>query len=163
MSARIVISLDERIVSEVALAKPVTLVGRHPDCDVVIDHPAVSGRHMLLRIVNQTVYAEDLASTNTTRVNGLTAHHQVVHHLDVIEVGRHKLHFFDDSLLAGKVGGLENTVLTDYERTMMSEHVPAPAPRARARDDDLDRTVMPCAPSRRRGRRPRLGRFTPRR
>lgn len=149
MAARIVISLDERIVAEVELTRQVTVVGRHPDCDVVIEHPAISGRHMLLRMVNRTIYAEDLASTNGTRVNGLSAQHQVLHHLDVIEVGKHKVHFFDDSLLAGKVGGLENTVLTDYERTMLAEHAPAPAPpRPKRRDDDLDRTIaMPRDPS----------------
>ena len=146
MSARVVLSLDEKVLGEHELSKPVTLVGRHPDCDLVIDHPAVSGRHMLFRVVNRTVYAEDLASTNGTRVNGLSAHHQVVHHLDVIEVGRHKLHFFDDSMLAGKVGGLENTVLTEYERTMLAQHVPdpgAPPPKPTPiprLDDELDRT-----------------------
>ena len=146
MAARVVISLEEKVISEVELTKPVTLVGRHPDCDIAIEHPAVSGRHMLFRLVNRTVYAEDLASTNGTRVNGLSAHHQVVHHLDVIEVGRHKLHFFEDSLLAGKVGGLENTVLTEYERTMMSQHVPdpgTPPPKPTPipqLDEELDRT-----------------------
>jgi pSer/pThr/pTyr-binding forkhead associated (FHA) protein len=146
MAARVVLSLDDQVVAEIELTKPVTLVGRHPDCDIAIEHPAVSGRHMLFRLVNRTVYAEDLASTNGTRVNGLSAHHQVVHHLDVIEVGRHKLHFFEESLLAGKVGGLENTVLTEYERTMMAQHVPDPGtppppPRPIPQlDDELDRT-----------------------
>ena len=152
MSARLVLSLDDRIVREHELVKPVTVVGRHPDCDVVIEHPAVSGRHMLFRMVNRTVYAEDLASTNGTRVNGLTSNHQVVHHLDVIEVGVHKLHFFEDAKLTGKVGGLESTVHTDFERTVMSEHEvagarAAPAPRRREPDDDLDRTMaIPSAP-----------------
>jgi len=146
MAARVVVSLDGTVIAEHELAKPVTLVGRHPDCDLVIDHPAVSGRHMLFRVVNRTVYAEDLASTNGTRVNGLSAHHQVVHHLDVIEVGRHKLHFFEEAMLAGKVGGLENTVLTEYERTMLAEYAPRPGeapskPKPIPQlDDELDRT-----------------------
>ena len=143
MGARVVLSLDDAIVSEVELTKPVTVVGRHPGCDIFIDHPAVSGRHMLFRVVGHTVYVEDLASTNGMRVNGITASHQVVHHLDLIEIGRHKLHFFDDELLAGGVGSLESTVQTDYERTMMAQHV-ADAARAAAtpveRDMDLDRT-----------------------
>jgi hypothetical protein len=142
MGARVVLSLDDAIVSEVELTKPVTVVGRHPGCDIFIDHPAVSGRHMLFRVVGHTVYVEDLASTNGMRVNGITASHQVVHHLDLIEIGRHKLHFFDDELLRGGVGNLESTVQTDYERTMMAQHV-ADATRAAApseRDVDLDRT-----------------------
>lgn len=148
MAARIVVSYGEDIVGEVELTRPVTVVGRHPDCDVVIDHPAVSGRHMLLRVVNRTVYVEDLASTNGTKVNGIATSHQVVHHLDLIEVGKHRVHFFDDSMLVGRVGSLESTVLTDFERTMLAAHVTAPAMHAAAaarepaqRDErDLSRT-----------------------
>ena len=143
MGARVVLSLDGAIVSEIELAKPVTIVGRHPACDVCIDHPAISARHMLFRVEGRTVYVEDLASTNGTKVNGIASSHQVVHHLDLIEVGKHKLHFFDDTMLAGSVGDLESTVLTDFERTMMVSHVPPPeAPRASARgSDDLSRTM----------------------
>lgn len=142
MGYRVVLSLDERIVGEVELAKAVTVVGRHPDCDLVIEHPAVSGRHMLFRLVDRTIYAEDLASTNGTKVNGLAVSQGVVRHLDMIEVGRHKLHLIDDALVVGGVGGLEDTVLTDFERTMLSEHLPALPPRSTRRaDDDLSRTI----------------------
>ena len=40
MAARIVLSFGDEIVREVELARPVTVVGRHPECDVVIEHPA---------------------------------------------------------------------------------------------------------------------------
>ena len=53
MGARVVLSLDGAIVTEVELTKPVTVVGRHPACDICVDHPAISGRHMLFRIVDQ--------------------------------------------------------------------------------------------------------------
>ena len=152
MGARVVLSLDDAIVTEVELTKPVTVVGRHPACDIVIDHPAISGRHMLFRIVSRTVYAEDLASTNGMKVNGIGASHQVVHHLDLIEVGRHKLHFFDDELLAGGVGNLESTVQTDFERTMMAAHLPEPKAAPAAREVDLSRTqAIPRDPTLRLG------------
>ena len=149
MAARVVLSFNDEIVAEVELSRAVTVVGRHPDCDVVIEHPAVSGRHMLFRVVNRTVYVEDLASTNGTKVNGIAVSHQVIHHLDMIEVGRHKLHYIDETLMSGKVVGLESTVLTEYERTMLAQHVaaadaaqPAEAPLlTRREDDELSRTV----------------------
>ena len=150
MRARVVVSLDGAIVSEAELTKEVMVVGRHPACDIWIDHPAVSGRHMLFRIVERTVYAEDLASTNGTKVNGHSTQHQVVHHLDLIEVGKHKLHFFDDDMLATGGGGasnLETTVHTDFEKTMLAAHVAAPpaAPRKAAEAQDLSRTMaMPA-------------------
>jgi len=146
MGARIVLSLDDAIVTEVELEKPVTVIGRHPACDVVVDHPAISGRHALFRLVGRTVYLEDLASTNGTKVNGIVATTQVVHHLDLIEVGRHKVHFFDDDMLAGQVGGLESTVQTDFERTHMAAIAAAaalasqPAPEA-VEEVDLSRTM----------------------
>jgi pSer/pThr/pTyr-binding forkhead associated (FHA) protein len=120
MGARIVLSLDDQIVTEAELEKPVTVIGRHPACDLVVDHPAISGRHVLFRMVGRTVYLEDLASTNGTKVNGIAATTQVVHHLDLIEIGKHKVHFFDEDMLAGRVGGLETTVQTDFERTHMA-------------------------------------------
>jgi FHA domain-containing protein len=159
MAARVVLSFDDAIVQEVSLDKPVTVVGRHPTCDIVIDHPAVSGRHMLFRQVNRTVYVEDLASTNGTRVNGIATSHQVVHHLDLIELGKHRLHFFDEELLAGRVGSLESTVQTDYERTLLAAHAAAQktataaATSAAVRDDvDLTSTMaIPRDPSLRLG------------
>jgi hypothetical protein len=142
MGARIVLSLDDAIVTEVELEKPVTVIGRHPACDLVVDHPAISGRHALFRVVDRTVYVEDLASTNGTKVNGILATTQVVHHLDLIEIGRHKVHFFDDAMLAGQVGGLESTVQTDYERTRMGEEArPASPPPERGEEVDLSRTM----------------------
>lgn len=143
MGARIVLSLDDAIVTEVELTKPVTVLGRHPACDICVDHPAISGRHLLFRQVGRTVYVEDLGSTNGTKVNGIAATNQVVHHLDLVEVGRHKVHFFDEDMLAGRVGGLETTVQTDYERTVMADHAPArteAAPKPE-RDVQLDRTM----------------------
>ena len=113
MPARVVLSFDNAIITEVELSKPVMVVGRHPACDIVIDHPAISGRHMMFWIVDRTVFAEDLASTNGTKVNGLVTVLHVVHHLDMIEVGRHKMRFFEDAMLAGGIGNLETTVLTD--------------------------------------------------
>jgi hypothetical protein len=150
MAARVVLSYNEEIVTEVELTRPVTVIGRHPGCDVVIDHPAISARHMLFRVVNRTVYVEDLASTNGTKVNGIAVSHQVIHHLDLVEVGRHKMHYFDDALMSGKVVGLESTVLTDYERTLLAAHVaaaaaaPAEIPELDtplSRDDDLSHTI----------------------
>lgn len=143
MTARVVVSLDGEILSEVELAKAVTVVGRHPDCDIVIDHPAISGRHLLFRVVGRTVYVEDLASTNGTRVNGIVTDNRVVKHLDLIEAGKHKLHFFENArLAAGGMSDLESTVQNDYERTQMVEAPAASAPAAHRGGEDLARTMV---------------------
>lgn len=124
MSGRVVVSFDDTIVAEVELTKPATVIGRRPDCDIVLEHPAISGRHALLRLEERSVFVEDLASTNGVRVNGLPCSRQLVQHLDLIELGRHKIHYFDDRLLEGRVS-LESTVHSDYEKTLVAPRGPA--------------------------------------
>lgn len=141
MASRVVVSFEGKIVMEVPLTKPVTVVGRHPDCDIVLDHPAVSLRHALFRIVGHTVYLEDLASTNGTRANAIAVTNRVLHHLDLVQIGLHKLHFFDESLLAGAVGDLEHTVFNEYEMTMLApranrESAAEAPPRTPTKGDD---------------------------
>jgi hypothetical protein len=46
------------------------VIGRHPECDVVLPGPAVSRRHARLRFRDGTWILEDLESTNGTVVNG---------------------------------------------------------------------------------------------
>ncbi|MBX3157017.1 MAG: sigma 54-interacting transcriptional regulator [Deltaproteobacteria bacterium] len=48
------------------LQKPELVIGRAPECDVVIDHRALSRRHALLRV--KPLGVQDLNSTNGTRV-----------------------------------------------------------------------------------------------
>ena len=52
------------------LSKPSILVGRAPGNDIVINHPAVSGRHLSLSSQQEAYYVTDLGSTNGTLVHG---------------------------------------------------------------------------------------------
>src|SRR5207302_830560 len=46
-------------------------IGRHPEADVVLEAPTVSGRHAQLQVdADGHVTIDDLGSTNGTRVNG---------------------------------------------------------------------------------------------
>lgn len=53
-----------------SLTKTVVNLGRAPDNDIVINHPAVSGHHLSLTIRPEGVQLTDLKSTNGTMVNG---------------------------------------------------------------------------------------------
>ncbi|MCB0335214.1 MAG: FHA domain-containing protein, partial [Bdellovibrionales bacterium] len=47
------------------------IVGRHPDCHLVVDHGSVSRRHFQITRLSDTIYeVEDLNSRNGTKVNG---------------------------------------------------------------------------------------------
>lgn len=54
----------------IVLDKPILLVGRHPDCDVLLDSKKVSRRHCCLAHVNGRLIVRDLGSTNGVWVNG---------------------------------------------------------------------------------------------
>lgn len=46
------------------------ILGRHPDCDIVLDEGAVSRQHAQISIANSEFFVEDLGSRNGTTVNG---------------------------------------------------------------------------------------------
>ncbi|MEK0307307.1 DUF3662 and FHA domain-containing protein [Bifidobacterium favimelis] len=55
------------------LTAPKTIIGRGSSCDIVIDDPGISRRHLQIEITDKGVVARDLGSTNGTYVEG----HQV--------------------------------------------------------------------------------------
>jgi pSer/pThr/pTyr-binding forkhead associated (FHA) protein len=52
------------------LDAPLTLVGRHPACEVCLGSSRVSRRHCCLASGNGEVFIRDLGSTNGTWING---------------------------------------------------------------------------------------------
>ena len=52
------------------ISKPVLSVGRAPDNDIVINHPAVSGHHLTITVTGDEASITDLNSTNGTQLNG---------------------------------------------------------------------------------------------
>lgn len=87
------VSLDGRAVGTQPLADGSCVIGRHPDCELVLADPAVSARHLRLLVVGDACTAEDLQSTNGTFVNGHRVTRQVLDHGDVLTLGAHRLRF----------------------------------------------------------------------
>ena len=52
------------------LDRDAAVMGRHPDCDIVLDQGAVSRQHARVTAANSEFYVEDLGSRNGTLVNG---------------------------------------------------------------------------------------------
>jgi hypothetical protein len=73
-------------------ADPV-VIGRLPECSIVLADPNVSRRHAELRRVGDAVVVTDLGSTNGTRVNGAPVREQPLASGDEIGVGSTTLVF----------------------------------------------------------------------
>lgn len=72
--------------------EPVNVIGRRPDCTIVLDEPYVSGEHSELSLQGGEWQLRDLGSTNGTYVNGqrLTAP-VALRPGDTVQFGRIKL------------------------------------------------------------------------
>ena len=61
---------DRKSGEKYALDKAIVLIGRHPDCDIVLgESPKVSRRHCCIAQVNDIFIVRDLGSMNGVRVN----------------------------------------------------------------------------------------------
>ncbi len=71
----------------VPLLKPLLLVGRHPDCDVVLRHGTVSAHHCELEWNNGYWFVRDLGSQNGVRVDGFRCQSRPLPNGSVLWVG----------------------------------------------------------------------------
>ncbi|MEX8193072.1 FHA domain-containing protein [Comamonas guangdongensis] len=99
----LVISIDGAVIKEVKLTKERTTLGRRPYNDIVIENLAVSGEHAVLTIDSGMVVIEDLRSTNGTYVNGNAIQKQPLQNGDLLDIGRYKIRFLNDSPVAAQV------------------------------------------------------------
>lgn len=99
MRVRIVLSSGQHLLREQLVECAITIVGRDPACDIVVGDTAVSRRHLMIELSDDSAHVEDLGSRNGVRVNGLPVTREALRHLDVVEFGDHKMHIFDDALL----------------------------------------------------------------
>lgn len=68
------------------------LVGRSPDCAVVLEDPLVSRHHAVIRVAADSVQIEDLGSRNGVVLGGVAIQEPTyLHHGDVVEIAGHKL------------------------------------------------------------------------
>jgi pSer/pThr/pTyr-binding forkhead associated (FHA) protein len=64
----------------ITLKRTELVIGRRPSCDVSLDFANVSGKHCVLKLVNQVWHVRDLGSTNGTTVNSapISSEHSVM-------------------------------------------------------------------------------------
>ncbi len=118
--AKLILSVDGTVLKEIPLNKERTTLGRKPHNDIQVDNLAVSGEHAAIITILSDSFIEDLNSTNGTLVNGKPVKKHFLQNNDVIEIGKHKLKYFNDA---------PNTAnQADFEKTMIIRKPPAVAP-----------------------------------
>lgn len=70
MSKLILHDEQGKFISERQLDRERVKIGRRADCDIQLDHHAVSGEHALISTIRNDSFLQDLGSTNGVRVNG---------------------------------------------------------------------------------------------
>src|SRR5262249_26186913 len=74
---------------QVRLGAPCTVVGRSPECDLVLKSSDVSKRHCRILLGNAEAVVEDLGSVNGTLVNGKEVRRAVLADGDELDVAGH--------------------------------------------------------------------------
>jgi pSer/pThr/pTyr-binding forkhead associated (FHA) protein len=122
--AKLILSVDGQVLKEYTLSKERTLIGRKPHNDIQIDNLAVSGEHAAIITILNDSFIEDLGSTNGTIVNGKPIKKHFLQNNDVVEIGKHKLKYFNDAPA--------QATAADFEKTMIIRNPakagPTPAP-----------------------------------
>ena len=140
--AKLILSVDGQVLKEHTLSKERTLIGRKPHNDIQIDNLAVSGEHAAIITILNDSFIEDLGSTNGTMVNGKPVKKHFLQNNDVIEIGKHKLKYFNDAPT--------QTSAADFEKTMIirspAKAAPAPAAPAGPSVSDTVTGMKPMAP-----------------
>jgi pSer/pThr/pTyr-binding forkhead associated (FHA) protein len=79
--------------TEIPLTDRPLIIGREPDCDLIIADPAVSKRHAQLLVVDGQYMIRDQNSHNGTFVDGERITHRALKNGDVITIGAKKILF----------------------------------------------------------------------
>jgi pSer/pThr/pTyr-binding forkhead associated (FHA) protein len=116
---KLILRYDERELQECAVGTHPVSIGRLPDNTIVINNPAVSGRHARVFREGSHYVVEDLKSTNGTFVNEKPIARHTLLEGDVVLVGKHSLLF---TLAGGEqsaVGHQAAGAVPDFGGTMM--------------------------------------------
>src|SRR5258705_3714682 len=146
--AKLILSVDGQVLKEFALSKERTVLGRKPHNDIQIDNLAVSGQHAAIITILNDSFIEDLGSTNGTLVNGKPVKKHFLQNNDVVEIGKHKLKYFNDAPVAAGAADFEKTMIIRSPKAAApppAAAAPAPAPAAGG-GGDTQTNLKPAAP-----------------
>lgn len=91
--ARLVLTEPFKAPSHVLIRCDPFIIGRHPDCDLVLEHPSISKRHARISCEGRGWCVQDLGSKNGVAVNGAPVDKRALAGDDVIALGNKQLLF----------------------------------------------------------------------
>jgi hypothetical protein len=95
--AKVILTLGDKVLREVALSKERITIGRRSRNDIVIDDLAISSQHAVIVTVHNDSYLEDLNSTNGTQINGQPLKKHFLQDNDVIELADYRMRYIANS------------------------------------------------------------------
>jgi pSer/pThr/pTyr-binding forkhead associated (FHA) protein len=118
------------------------LIGRLPECDVLLQDNLVSRMHARLSVQGDSVVVEDLHSTNGVYVNGLrVGHSTVLREGDRILIGTTEFSLFET-----RESSLQRLRVARVQTELAEERLTPPAPPARAPMPALPPLHVPLRP-----------------
>ncbi|MCC7183721.1 MAG: FHA domain-containing protein [Rhodocyclaceae bacterium] len=109
--AKLILSMDGLVLKEIGLTKERTSIGRKPHNDIQIDNLAISGEHAVIVTILNDSFLEDLNSTNGTYVNGQPVKKHFLQNNDVIELGKYRLKYLNESATGAAAADFEKTMV----------------------------------------------------
>lgn len=110
----LIVVQGELVGSVMRLQEGRNTIGRHPNCDVVVQQRAVSSQHAEIRVGGGSVILEDLKSTNGTTVNREPITRPVVlQGGDLIKIGNAVFKYVNNKLDASIAESLHQQTTTD--------------------------------------------------
>jgi pSer/pThr/pTyr-binding forkhead associated (FHA) protein len=82
----------------VELNEEEAIIGRSPECDILLTLENVSRRHARVVYTNEEYLIEDMESTNGVYVNGIKVERCNLRNHDQIEIGGIKILFYEDKI-----------------------------------------------------------------
>jgi hypothetical protein len=98
--SRVLVYLDAQQPIKYPLYKPVMTIGRSEKADIYVSDDFISRVHARLLSTKDGVVVEDVASRNGIKVNSKQTERQILHHGDVLGIGKVRFTFIDTSLAA---------------------------------------------------------------
>ena len=95
MAGRIVVRKDGQRISDYALTKSETSVGRKPDNDIWLNDTVVSRHHARI-VISEQPYIEDLGSRNGMFSKGQRTKRELLQHGGVVQIGPYMLVYESD-------------------------------------------------------------------